>query len=97
MSPKNTTSEDQTSVEKCKASASRAWLEYLSAARLSALDREISMTIEKITTTKAQMFGSIFGASARRNNLSTASKTIHTQVTSSRTVSTSAERFSNLP
>ena len=42
------------SVEKCRASASRAWLENLSAAFFSARERERSTTIERITTTNAQ-------------------------------------------
>ena len=40
QSPKSTTADDQMSVEKCSASASKAWLAYLSAARLRARERE---------------------------------------------------------
>ncbi len=55
--PKNTTSDDHTSVEKCSASASSAWLLYFKAACFNALDREISTTIETAITAKAQKVG----------------------------------------
>ena len=45
------------SVEKCRASASRAWLAYLSAARFRARDREKSTAIDRTITRNAQTVG----------------------------------------
>ena len=52
--PKMTTVDDQTSVEKCKASASRAWLACFLAIFISALDLVKSITIETAITMKLQ-------------------------------------------
>ena len=57
-SPKSTTHDDQISVEKCKASASRAWLWYFFDTRSKAREREKSTTIESMTTRNAHGLGS---------------------------------------
>jgi hypothetical protein len=49
-----TTLELQMSVLKCRASASNAWLLYLTAARLRTRERVTSMMIEISMTTNAQ-------------------------------------------
>ena len=49
-----TTDDDQTSVEKCRASASSAWLRYFLAARSRARERERSTAMETAITAKAQ-------------------------------------------
>ena len=83
------------SVLKCSASASSAWLRCLAATRYSIRDRDTSTAIEMPMTAKAQMEASTCTCPevSRRND----SRMIQAQVASSRSVSTSAERFSTLP
>src|SRR5450756_2589641 len=52
--PAITTDELHTSVSKCRASASSAWLLYFFAVRASMREREISITIEMAITAKLQ-------------------------------------------
>src|SRR5271166_5516746 len=58
-SPRITTPLDQMSVEKCKASASIAWLSYLAAMRPRARERHASTAMDRNMTTNAATLGSI--------------------------------------
>ena len=93
--PTSTTPEDQMSVVKCRASASSAWLLCFWATRRSMAARLTSTSREMRMMITPHHDGVISGAS-KKSRL-TASCTIQPQVTSSRTVSASAERFSILP
>src|SRR5512139_2795379 len=56
--PAITTEEDQIWVEKCSASASRAWLLYFLATRASMRERDRSTRIDTPITTKDQILAS---------------------------------------
>ena len=83
------------SVEKCRASASRAWLLYFFAAFISARERVTSTTMDVITTAKLQnpTLTSVCPPSSR----STASHIIQPHVIKSRAASARADRFSIFP
>src|SRR5271169_3285020 len=83
------------SVEKCRASASSAWLSYLTAMRPSTRERHQSIPMEKIMTAKAARDGSI--STRRKNKRTTASYMTQAQVSSSNPVSRNAEKLSTLP
>src|SRR5260370_13534571 len=93
--PSTTTPADQTSVEKCSASASRAWLSYLLAMRPRARDRHQSTAIEISITAKAQMDGST--STPRENRRINASQTTHAEGSRRKPVSTQAEKVSIFP
>ena len=83
------------SVEKCRASASRAWLLYFFATFIKCRERKKSTKIDVMTTANAQKF--ISNPVSPQTSLSMASQTTQTQVSSSRPASTSADRFSTFP
>src|SRR3990170_1714729 len=95
INPAITTEEDQMSVEKCRASASRAWLSYFLAALASECERPKSTRIEMPMIRNAQMEAST--STLLKNSLKMASEMIQTQVSSHNRVSISADRFSTLP
>ncbi len=57
--PPRTVHDDQTSIRKCSASASRAWLPVALAVLARAWDRETSTTMEPIITANAIQLGAI--------------------------------------
>src|SRR4051812_475851 len=95
VNPTTTTALDHTSVEKCSASASRAWLSYFTAIRLSARERHQSTAMEQNITRNAVTLGSISTWWKKRRF--PASHKIQRQVSSSSPVSMKAEKFSTLP
>ena len=92
--PAMTTAEDQMSVEKCRASASSAWLLCLRAMRRSMREREKSTATDTAMTAMPQT-PACTGSGCRSR--ATPSCTIHTQVAARSRVSARAERFSTLP
>ena len=90
-----TTAEDQTSALWFRASASRAWLECLSAERLSAQATAKLTTMERTMTKNDQ--GLTATLASWKKSRSKASQAIQTVVSRSRSVSKRAERFSTLP
>src|SRR5258706_12563617 len=93
--PEMTTTVLHTSVEKCSASASNAWLENFFATRDKARARVTSIASANNRMTMAVTLGAMW--TLRKNSLVNASQMMYTAVNSRRPVSMDAEKFSHVP